>query len=234
LNKALDLADCMKIINTGRVAILFLGVAFSLPAQNLLTDGNFASPYLDGYWNARGHVEQVTDISSSGTSYYVLWNASTETPNGTISQLFGTVPGQEYSLQFYYITESYESGATVPQSLDIEVRGNSILLDTVATAPVVSPGADPPSPSSFEQFNFNFTADSTLSTLEFADDPGNVTVGENGWLQNAQVVPYSAPAQVPDQANTAPLSAFGFLLLACLSKWCPWIRPQPAHLQRRC
>jgi hypothetical protein len=186
------------------IAASVLTTAFTLSAQNLLSNGSFETgDFTD--WTAGGDVVVSSAEGASDGIYDAVFNAGNTLPNGVVSQSFTTTPGIQYSLKFDYGT--FGSGG-VPQKLDVEVSGNSTLLDTSATSPSVG------NPTPFGQFSFSFTADNTSSLLQFTDDSANDTSSKDGELDHVQV----DSLQATPEPNAALLAVFGSLFLATFAK----------------
>jgi alpha-glucosidase (family GH31 glycosyl hydrolase) len=128
------------------------------PPPSGFANGSFESGYTG--WTATGN-QQISPRASQGTSA-VQFNPGQMVPNGVLSQTFATTSGQTYGL-------SFDVGAdwgtpTTPQSLQVTVSGNSLLLSKTVT--VYGPGN---SSSLYVSTNFTFTADAAATTLTFQD-----------------------------------------------------------------
>jgi len=166
------------------LSLLFLSASATY-AQNLIQNGSFELPGFAG--NAvPGQQQRVvaysTDITgwvvggtgdvyvheyplgpSSGFgpaedgSYYLDLSGD-GTPHATVYQDFSTIPGIQYSLSFY--TGSSGSPST---SINVQLQGDSGLLDTTLTSPVANGGIN------WLNETFSFIPDSTTTRLSFVD-----------------------------------------------------------------
>jgi uncharacterized protein DUF642 len=197
--------------------VLFLAMAFRLPAGTSgplpFSNGSFETgDFTD--WNNNGHIIVSSADGAEQGNYSAIFNTSDSTPNGLLSQTFATVSGTQYLLTFYY-GDNGSSGQS--QNLDVLVSGIGTLLSQTANSGNANSGT-----TIFTQINYNFTANSASTTLQFTDDSANVTGSHDGVLDNVQVT------AVPE-ANAA-WTGFGALLLAVLSKRRFWRRSQPASI----
>ena len=161
------------------IGLSFLGnVCQSAQAQSLIQNGSFENGLAN--WQASGNVQAYGGEGATNGSYSAVWNGGDSAPNGVLSQSFATTAGQTYNLQFDY--GAFSGGGTTPQSLKLQITGNSTLLSqTVTTA---TPIAD--QTAHFAHYDFTFVADSAVTTLRFIDQ-STFTYSEDGVLDFVQV-----------------------------------------------
>lgn len=193
------------LFSLGIAAAATLLVATQARAD-LIVNGDFADGSLSGW-------DVIDDIATASTpyfgfdsppwgSYIAVFNAGNSAPNGVMSQSFATVIGQEYTLTFDY---GVNGGAT--QSITASVTdSNSVVLGTdVATADTTD----------LNQFSLTFTADTTTSTLSFADNPANPTYDTDGGLSYVSVDPVSVDS-IPEPGSMTLLA--GALLIVAKAR----------------
>jgi hypothetical protein len=189
------------------VAMVGLGFAVSAAqAQNVVQNGSFGTGSLAD-WIVSGNVGVSSGEGvAPGDTFAVVFNGGNGPTSGVISQSFATTPGAHYTLTFDYGT--YGMPGVAGQTLDVEVSGNSTLVNTSAIS--LPGGLSVP----FELFTYSFTADSTSTDLRFADAAGNNTMNNDGILDSVSVVD---PPGVPDSGSTAMLCGMSLVALG-------WIR----------
>ena len=157
-----------------------------------LTNGSFELGLLG--WTASGNLA-VSPRASQGTNC-IEFNIGQLSPNGVISQSFGTVSGQSYTLAFDIGADG--GTPTTPQSLLVTLQGNGALLSKTAT--VYGPGD---SSSKYTSTNFSFVANSATTLLTFQDvSPTGLNI--DLLLDNVQISAGGPVNQAPNGVITAP------------------------------
>lgn len=136
-------------------------------------------------------------IASNGTKL-VIMNGGQTTPNTVISQIFPTVPGQSYALDFDMGVLALNTSA---QTLGVSVIGSTTILSLTDSMNGNGLGN-----SVFTAKSHTFTADSALTTLTFSD-LSTTTNSIDLLLDNVRItaVPSpvaSAPIAVGDSYST--------------------------------
>jgi hypothetical protein len=142
-------------------AAVLVSLTVREPPAQLLVNGSFESDFAG--WTPVGNLEimvapntQVTDGTKA-----VVFNAGQEAPNGSLSQVFATIPGKTYSLTFD--AGVFAPAATNTQKLEVTVTGSTqrlfepIDLKGIASSTLYTPQV------------FTFVADATETSLRFRD-----------------------------------------------------------------
>lgn len=130
-------------------------------SSSALTNGSFENG-LAG-WNATGSVviKSTSPYVATNGASAVAFNTDQAAPTGTLSQTFATVVGQSYQLTF-------DAGAfgfnTNDQRIRATVQGSTTLISDITTIKCPNGGA-----TRWVSKTYNFTANSTTTTLTFAD-----------------------------------------------------------------
>lgn len=190
-------------------AALFSLFAIGSVQATVLTNGNFesgasgwdfsgnadvASQYGAGFYWGGGSVAQ-------DGKYAVAFNGGDSFANGIVWQSFATTIGTSYTVSFDYGTSSPWAQALFYGIYD----GNSIFAQTSGVAIDINPAA------ALDTYTFDFVANSSKTTLSFADVFTNVTFSNDGLLDNVSVVAKGGtgagtnPAAVPEPASLALL-----------------------------
>ncbi|MFK8068765.1 MAG: beta strand repeat-containing protein [Gammaproteobacteria bacterium] len=140
-----------------------------LAGPSIVTNGTFDTN-LSG-WTATGNVDHDGTQARFGQIGGM---------NGTLSQTLTTEIGKTYVVRFDY----GDFSTTASQSLDVELIGNSTLVDTSLTTGVVD--------NSFQTYQYTFIADSTSTTITFADTSADHS-GVRGYLDNVSVATDAVP-----------------------------------------
>lgn len=147
-----------------------------------------------------------------GVPDVVIFNTGNSIPNGSIADSFATVAGDEYQVDFDYSTGTAPDATA--QQLAYSALGNTLLAGGAVTGPLdpLQGGPDFDSIPSFvpTTFSFDFTADSSATTLQFSDLDTNQTISEDGDLYDVSVVQIGT-ASVPDQGSAALLLGFSLV-----------------------
>ena len=170
-------------------------LALSASAQELVNNGEFTTGNFTG-WTVSGDAIVTTDYTppSVGTEV-VAFNSAETIPHAVLSQTLTTTIGQAYTFSFDYGT----FGSGTVQTVDFSVTGTSTLASGSATAPDITYAPD------YGSFSYNFTADSTSTTIAFTDAGSNVTHNEDGVLGDISVTPAPEP-------GTLALAGLGTLI----------------------
>ncbi len=162
-------------------------------SANELLNGSFESG-LTG-WVATGNVLQLSDtsvpVSFPATDGHNManFNAGNTTPNGTLSQSFVTLTGQKYTIAFDF--GNWGNFLPVTQGLRVTLQGTGVLDQRDVTDSTIDGTQN--AATVYNPFSYNFTADSVLTTLTFADI-ANGTSGSDGLLDNVRITPVPEPA----------------------------------------
>ena len=205
-----------------RTGLLCLVAGTSLGATspafaNLIVNGDFNAGI--GTWQGWTKVGNISHVTQSGPPFWfgagtaaengpgvMAFNAGNTTPNGVLSQTFGTVAGQSYALHFDFGVTENGTSATVSQTLIAAVLGADGLIPLGTWT--VSDSNSPTLPNNLNHYDFAFIADGAAATLRFSDVASNGTFNFDGVLDNVSVIG-PAPAQLPEPAT---LGLFGLAL----------------------
>ncbi|MEO7098263.1 MAG: DUF642 domain-containing protein [Luteolibacter sp.] len=160
-------------------------MAFSTDAQS---NGSFELDFSG--WTSTGNLEiksAAPYVATNGTKL-VAFNAGQATPNGVVSQTFATTVGVPYVVAF----DAGALGTISQQRMQLTVAGASTLVSQTIT--VNAPGG---SNSTWVPQSFTFVANSTTTTMSFAD-VSTVTNSVDLLLDNVRVT-----AQVPRTLTVA-------------------------------
>jgi alpha-L-fucosidase len=177
-----------------------------------LINGSFEQEFTG--WTKTGNLEVRAGSIYTATdgARMAVFNAAQKTPDGTLSQSFGTVIGQTYTLQFDAGVVSYN---TYAQTLGVTVTGAGSLLSKAVTINGLGGGSNRWLPQTF-----TFIANSPTTTLSF-QDRSSLTDSLDLLLDNVRVTgtvvgPNTAPVASADfysagQNTTLVISAAGVL-----------------------
>lgn len=141
--------------------IATVSITVSAPAAVSLVNGSFESGIAG--WTGSGNVVVKTTapyIATDGRNL-VAFNSGQTTPNGVLSQSFGTVVGSSYALSFDSGVLAYNTNA---QTMLVTVTGAACVLSKTITMKGLGKGLIRWVPQ-----NFSFVADSSKVTLTFRD-----------------------------------------------------------------
>jgi len=132
------------------------------PGPNIVANGDFETPPFDVNGDINGwavgspfKVTATAEGATSGT-HAAAFNVGGDSQGTTLTQTLQTSPGHLYVLSFDTGLFGQKGG---PVLMHVQALGGSAVLDqTVAAADV-----------GFQHYQFFFTADSTTTTLQFAD-----------------------------------------------------------------
>jgi hypothetical protein len=140
----------------------------STPTTLPLNNGSFeAAPHyqigsITG-WTVAGNVASIAEGATNGT-YSAALSAGGDSAGNTLSQSFVTTAGQSYNLDF-------DAGVfgTTDSTLHLKVTltGNGTLRTDTFAPPYA--GTNTPAAVQFSHYRYGFTANSGVTTLEFAD-----------------------------------------------------------------
>ena len=156
----------------------------------LLTNGSFEDG-LTGWtvnpFSGGTIVTSGVEGSSDGTSA-AIFNGGDQL-GGTLSQTFSTTIGTEYRLEFDFgVYSGSYPGSNL--TLQVDLNGVGSLLSTAVTYSASSP-------TQFNGSSFNFTADSSSTTLLFTDfTSASETISVDSVLDNVSVSSVPIPAAV--------------------------------------
>lgn len=145
----------------GSVASSAATLALVVPAPASFVNGSFESDFTG--WTRSGNLGIGFTPSHKPTqgTKLTVFNSGQSAPNGVLSQSFGTVPGQTYSLAFDAGVLAYNFNE---QRLQVTVRGQGVLL--ARTVSVFGKGGGS---TTWAAQSFTFVADSADTTVTFAD-----------------------------------------------------------------
>ena len=157
-----------------------------------LVNGSFESGF-QGWTNSgnQGIYSSAPYAATDGVKL-VAFNTSNLPPNAVLSQPFGTVAGQTYTLAFDAGVLSYNRNS---QTMLVTVTGSATLLSRTITIAGAGGGTNRWLPQSF-----TFVANSTMATLTFRDQSTS-TDALDLLLDNVRVT------EATSAPNTAPLAA---------------------------
>ena len=160
----------------------FTTLAGGSTAINGWTVGGSSIDHIGTYWNAQNGSRSI-DLAGSGI--------------GSISQIFDTVAGQAYNVNFF-VSRNPEGGIT-PRSGFVDVGGAQTLI-------TFSNAASTLSNMLWEQRTFGFTATGASTNLRFSADPATSATFFGLALDNVAV------SAVPEPSTWA-MMLFGFILV---------------------
>jgi VCBS repeat-containing protein len=170
--------------------IVTVSLTVNAVASGALVNGSFEADFTG--WTTTGNlfIQSSAPYTATDGSKLVSLNAGNQEPNGTVSQSFGTVSGQTYTLAF-------DAGVfffnTNPQKMLVTVNGTASLLSESITINGQGGGSNRWIPQSF-----SFVADSASATLTFTDQSAS-TNGLDLLLDNVRITG-------PPVGNVAPLA----------------------------
>jgi hypothetical protein len=191
-----------------RRAFLF-GLAMALAvasatAQNLVSNGSFSTGDLTGWtanqWSVATNLPPGagTVPAAGGAAWTLCSGAGCNDPvsGAILSQTLATVPGQTYTLSFYYNAASLAPAD--PSQLEVFWNGNLVTGGTIVNAPS----------NTWTVYTFSVVAASTSAVLEFT---GEQSGGVGLFVTAVSVTPAMPLTPVP---GTLPLAIAGLAGLA--------------------
>ncbi len=168
-----------------------VSITVSAPVAVGLVNGSFESDF--NGWTASGaqHIQSTAPYVATAGSKLIGFNGANLTPNAVLSQSFATTPGITYTLEFDLGVLAFNTNS---QTMQVAVIGTASLLSRTLTVFGVGGGINHWVPQ-----NFNFVADSSLTTLRFTDQSTS-TQGLDMTLDNVRVT------DSPQVTNTAPVA----------------------------
>lgn len=222
-------AETSLVLAAGRhlaAAVVVITVTLLSGAETqaaIITNGDFEAGNFTG-WSHSGNSAVVSDsLFHSGAffvgsfpdgHYAVDFGGNNASDDGSISQVFATVAGQQYKLSFDYGSATNVRFPPPPQTLAITVTNvatNSFLLNTVITDSTTSDNLG----TIFSPYTFSFTATGLFANLTFKDTSVD-TFAIDGILDNVEVE--TAGATVPEP-NSLALLGLGTLSLLGLKRF---------------
>lgn len=177
-------------------------VVTDLPLAALSSkNGSFESS-LDS-WSQDGNVRSMANAASTEGASLVEFNYANTQPNGVLSQNFTTIPGTAYTLTFDVGVLAYN---TNQQSLQTTVTGSETLLSKTLT--LTGPGDGS---TRWTSQSFVFVADSTTTTLKFADI-STTTAAIDLRLDNVRVTPPASSASETAVTSLEPGASTTFAI----------------------
>jgi len=154
-----------------------------------LVNGSFEAGFTG--WTSSGNlgIQSASPYAATEGAKLVAFNSANQTPNAVISQSFGTIAGQTYTLAFDLGVLAFN---TSTQTVQVTVSGTTSLLTRTLTITGAGNGTNRWLPHSF-----NFVADGPTATLAFRDQSPS-TVNLDMELDNVRVTGLT---------NTAPFAA---------------------------
>ncbi len=141
--------------------IVTVSIVVGASGSQLVVNGSFENN-LTGWTNSGNMlIQSASPYVTTNGSKLLAFNAAQLAPNGVISQSFATVSGQTYQLAFDAGVLAYN---TSPQIIRATVTGSGTLLNQSITINGIGGGN-----TRWTAQSFNFTANSTTTTLSFAD-----------------------------------------------------------------
>jgi hypothetical protein len=171
-------------------------------ASPIIQNGSFETGDLSGWQVLSGNVSIQHDYGETDGFYAaILGYGDNDGPNFTLAQTFATTAGVTYTISFDWAS----SPNPKLQSMDVTVTGSGSALLNQGLAGI---GA---LPSPYQHYSYTFVADSSLTTLKFADtSPSSFQSDQT--LDNVVVT-----AAVPEPATYLTLLA-GLIGFAAFTK----------------
>lgn len=170
-------------------AAVSLAVVAPAAHANLIQNGGFETGNFTN-WTVTGNLAIASNpYFGAGTAangkYFAVFNSGDTAPNGVLSQTVTSVAGHNYTLSFAY-GSGQNGGFQSMMASATDSAGSMLgsLFDTATTA------------NAFMATTFTFRADSTATTISFADYPGNYTISNDGFLDNVSVSAVAEPTSL--------------------------------------
>ncbi len=171
-----DLTTTVNVVNVNE-APTNTGV---IGSTNLISNGSFETGVTG--WTTSGSTNAVTTQTgqgtTNGTSALVFsWNGAAN--DGVASQTIATTVGQTYTVTFDMGAIANTTALNQLQTLNFQVNGATTLVNENLTD-------DGSATTTFNSYRYTFVADSTSTTIRFAD-ASSVTTNININLDNVQM-----------------------------------------------
>jgi hypothetical protein len=178
----------------------------TVDGQNLVGNPGFENGLSNiSPWTATGncYTDQPSSNAHSG-AYYFAFNAAQTAPNGVLSQVINTTLGTSYTLTFWQGILVWNQ--TASQKINVTVTGTGTLATQSYT---MTATAGTTSVVQWTQQTISFVADSTTTTIQFADDASNPTINTDLLLDDVAVTatwglggPSPSPVSTPSVPPT--------------------------------
>ncbi len=169
-----------------------------VPSRQLIVNGSFESGFYG--WDASGNgvLETAGTYVPSHGGKLVVFNKLDQQPNGVLSQMFPTVAGASYTVQFDAGVFAYN---TNPQTVAVTVTGENVMLSRTVTVNGAGEGFSRWLPQSF-----TFIADTGTATIRFRDTSVSATATDL-LLDNVRVTGADASSAIPVLAGSVDVPA---------------------------
>ncbi len=169
-----DLTVTINVVNVNEAPIQ-TGV---IGNTNLVSNSSFETD--TSGWNLTGNALRITGEGATVGSYSLVFSAGNLANDGVATTTITTVVGQTYTLTFDMGAYGLSWGANELQMMNVQVVGSATLVNETLT----DSGTNP---NTFNAYRYTFTADSTSTTLRFAD-ASTVTNSIDIAVDNIQLV----------------------------------------------
>ncbi|MHC1766869.1 MAG: immunoglobulin domain-containing protein [Verrucomicrobiia bacterium] len=148
------------VVSNGSGSVTSSVAVLTVVQPSNLKNGSFEAELTD--WVVSGNVQ-------ADGAYYgptdglrtAVFNAGQSTPNGVLSQMVATTPGQAYTLTFDVGVLAFNFNA---QQIQVTVQGNSTLVNST-----ISLSGDGTGKTKWTSRSFSFNADSSAAVVTFRD-----------------------------------------------------------------
>ena len=180
-NNTRDQAVAINVINVNEAATN----SGLIGSTNLVSNGSFESGSTS--WTFTGAATTTTSQGVTDGTQALVFSTSGTANDGVATQSIATVIGNTYTVQFDMGAFANASGVDLPQLLNFQVQGNAVLVnETLADTGSTT--------NTFGSYRYTFVADSTTTSLRFAD-ASNITTNVNVVVDNVRMF---------DVATTSP------------------------------
>ncbi len=154
---ARDLTTTINVVNVNE-APTNTGV---IGSTNLISNGSFEGN-TSGWTLTGAGTGELTGEGSTAGSYGLGFSVGNNANDGVATTTLNTTVGQTYTISFDMGAYGISAGINSPQSMSFQVLGASTLVNE-------SLADSGTSPNTFNSYRYTFVADSTTTTLRFAD-----------------------------------------------------------------